>query len=412
MSSPPLAGLELIEAAYGTLGELLHVFKPNGHTNRLSGRFSTPNGRKPATRAPRRFGSDIGYPRTIKKKQQVAAPYKVADLCKAYSFPTGLTGGGVLGILELGGGYTQADLDQFSQLNGLPQIIPTDVSVNGGQNTPGGDADGEVLLDIQVAAAAYFYCTGQVPTIKMFFAPNEFASFAAVFKAAADAGCDILSISWGGDEDGFTQDEADQMEAAAEDATSRGCVLFAASGDNSSDDGGTGANVDLPAGCPHVVGCGGTTKTSTSEVVWGNGIPTGEGTGGGYSIYFPPQDFQIGAPPSPGQPGRMVPDVAADADPNTGYLVVVNGQETQIGGTSAVAPLYSGLFASFGQKLGFVTPTLWKHPEAFVDITQGSNGDFQASVGPDPCTGLGVPNGAALAALFTGGTSNAHRRRS
>jgi kumamolisin len=104
----------------------------------------------------------------------------------------------------------------------------------------------------------------------------------------------------------------------------------------------------------------------------------------------------------------MVPDVAADAAPDTGYLVVVNGQETTIGGTSAVAPLYSGLFAAFGRKLGFVTPTLFQHPEAFTDITEGSNGSFSAGPGPDPCTGLGVPNGAALAALFTA-TSRAKR---
>ena len=89
-------------------------------------------------------------------------------------------------------------------------------------------------------------------------------------------------------------------------ATENGCVIFAASGDNSSSDGGPGANVDMPSSCPHVIGCGGTTKTGFSEVVWGDGTPNGEGTGGGYSVLFPPQDFQLNAPPSPGQHGRMV----------------------------------------------------------------------------------------------------------
>jgi kumamolisin len=187
-------------------------------------------------------------------------------------------------------------------------------------------------------------------------------------------------------------------------------VVFAASGDNSSSDGGPGDNVDMPSACPHVIGCGGTFKTAFSEVVWGDGTPNGRGTGGGYSALFGPQEFQVNAPPSPGQPGRMVPDVAADAAPETGYLVVVHGQEVQIGGTSAVAPLYAGLFASFGQKLGFVTPTLWQHPEAFTDITQGSNGDFSASPGPDPCTGLGVPDGTALAGLLAGAVAHTRRR--
>jgi kumamolisin len=326
----------------------------------------------------------------------------VADLCKAYNFPTDLTGGGVIGILELGGGYHQGDLDRFSQLNGLPQILCTDVPVNGGLNSPGSDADGEVLLDIQVAAAAYYYCTGHVPAIKMFFAPNADSSFAAVFQAAVTAGCDTLSISWGKDEDAWDPNVARQVEAAAQSATDSGCILFAASGDNSSGDGAPGANVDMPSSSPHIIGCGGTTKTPFSEVVWGDGTPNGNGTGGGYSVLFPSQDWQVNAPPSPGQPGRMVPDVAANADPNTGYLIVINGQETPVGGTSAVAPLYAGLFAAFGQKLGFVTPALWQHPECFTDITQGSNGSFNAVQGPDPCTGLGVPSGKCLASLFAG----------
>ena len=75
-----------------------------------------------------------------------------------------------------------------------------------------------------------------------------------------------------------------------------------------------------------MIGCGGTTKSSSEEVVWGDGTPNGRGTGGGYSAYFPPQSFQVGAPPNPEQPGRMVPDVAADANPSSGYLIVINGR--------------------------------------------------------------------------------------
>ena len=96
----------------------------------------------------------------------------------------------------------------------------------------------------------------------------------------------------------------------------------------------------------------------------------------------------------------MVPDVSADADPNSGYQMYVHGAATVVGGTSAVAPLYAGLFASFGTKLGFVTPTLWANQSAFTDITQGNNGYYDAATGPDPCTGIGVPIGTALAALF------------
>jgi kumamolisin len=96
----------------------------------------------------------------------------------------------------------------------------------------------------------------------------------------------------------------------------------------------------------------------------------------------------------------MVPDVAANADPQTGYQIFLKGGATVVGGTSAVAPLYAGLFASFGQKLGYATLKLYQNPSAFVPITTGSNGAFSATPGVNPVAGLGVPIGTALAALF------------
>src|SRR5208283_1249605 len=99
-------------------------------------------------------------------------------------------------------------------------------------------------------------------------------------------------------------------------------------------------------------------------------------------------------------PGRMVPDVAGDADPYTGYQLYVHGSGATLGGTSAVAPLFSGLFAAFGSKLGFITPKLWLNQTCFNDITSGDNGFYRALAGPDPCTGLGSPIADKLAALF------------
>ena len=108
-----------------------------------------------------------------------------------------------------------------------------------------------------------------------------------------------------------------------------------------------------------------------------------------------------------GSAGRGVPDVAGDADPLTGYRVLVDGEAQVIGGTSAVAPLWAALIARCNQKLGGplgdVHAALYQIGEkAFRDITQGNNGAYQAAVGWDPCTGLGSPNGSALlAALAT-----------
>lgn len=327
-------------------------------------------------------------------------PWEVPALCTAYQWPTGLTGGGVIAIVELGGGWVQSDLNTFFQRVQQQPAMVTDVSVGGVTNSPGSNADSdtEVALDIQVAAAAYYVATGHPAIIRVYWA-NDIAP--GVQAAAAD-GCDVCSISWGSDEAVWGPAAARHMEQVAATATQKGMVIFAASGDNDSSDGGPNpANVDLPASCPHVIGCGGTSKTQTTETVWNNepGDPSGEGTGGGYSTIFQPMPgWQIGAPNGP---GRMVPDVSANADPNTGYNIVIGGAVDVVGGTSAVAPLYAGLFASFGRKLGWVTPELWQNPACFNDITQGDNGAYRAGTGPDPCTGLGSPIGERLAKLLT-----------
>jgi kumamolisin len=100
---------------------------------------------------------------------------------------------------------------------------------------------------------------------------------------------------------------------------------------------------------------------------------------------------------------RGVPDVAGDADPDTGYSVRVDGTDTVIGGTSAVAPLWAALIArinaSTGKAAGYINPQLYQNPKDLRDITSGNNGDFAARAGWDACTGLGSPNGAALARL-------------
>lgn len=336
-------------------------------------------------------------------------PWTLPALCKAYGWPSGLSGGGVIAIFEAAGGWVQADLDKFFAGIGQPVPSVTDISVDGTKNSrqsPRNAADIEATLDIICAAVAYFIATGNSATIRMYWGQD----IAQAIAAAHSDGCDVFSSSWGNDEAAWGTAACQAMENAAAVATAGGMTIFAAAGDNDSSDGGPSpANVDAPASCPHVIGCGGTTKTATAETVWNDnpGKTNGEGTGGGYSNVFPAQSFQIGAPPAPTKEqgvkspgGRMVPDVAANADPNTGYEIVVYGQTQVIGGTSAVAPLYAGLFAAFGKKLGNVLPKLWQNPAAFLDITSGSNGEFSAKTGPDPCTGLGAPIGTRLAALF------------
>ena len=325
--------------------------------------------------------------------------WEVDDLCAAYEWPTGLKGGGTIGIVELGGGWVQSDIDAYFQSIDQPSPSLTDVSVDGTKNSPGNDNDMEVALDIEVAGAAYFVATGKPATIRVYWS-QDIAS--AVAKASKD-GCAVCSISWGADEAAWGSEACKQMDAAAKAATDAGMVVFAASGDNDSSDGGrNAANVDCPASCPHVVGCGGTSKTASSETVWNNnpGKTDGSGTGGGYSTIFPAQAWQVDIPPAPKGLGRMVPDLAANADPDTGYLIFQGGQQQIVGGTSAVAPLYAGLFAAWGRKVGFISTRLWDHPASFTLITTGGNGQYEAGPKPSPCTGLGVPIGKKLSQIF------------
>ena len=216
-----------------------------------------------------------------------AEPWEVADLCGAYSWPTGLAGGGVIAIVEFAGGWLQSDVDAYFARVNLPKPAIVDVPIGGAGNAPNPSGnpstnpDGEVALDIQVAAAAYRVATGQPATIRIYWADaSDWGSMATAISAAAADGCDVCSISWGTDEANWQAagqatgiDFVGQLNGAAQAAAAVGMTVFAASGDNDSSDGGpTPANVDLPSSSPFVVGCGGTSKPhgGGEETVWNN----------------------------------------------------------------------------------------------------------------------------------------------
>ncbi|MGI0067982.1 MAG: S53 family peptidase [Thermoplasmata archaeon] len=325
-----------------------------------------------------------------------------------------MNGGGItIGILEFGGGYSAADLSQYFSGIGMssPSIIV--VGVNGASNAPTGDPNGpdaEVELDIEMVGAL-----APGAKIVVYFAPNTTQGFAdAVTTAIHDVANhpSILSISWGGPEPSWTSQGRTALEDAAEDGAEMGVTILAASGDQGASDGEPGGakTVDFPASSPYVVGCGGTRlalsgTTIVSEVVW-NDLGDGEGaTGGGVSEDFARPSYQANAhvPSAPnGFAGRGVPDVAADADPVTGYSIVVDGVSTVIGGTSAAAPLWAALFArlsqALGKPLGYVNSLLYSPPlsSGFRGVTNGNNDGYSAGPGWNPCTGLGSPEGSKL----------------
>jgi kumamolisin len=353
----------------------------------------------------------IRFLKDLKKASDAAAatgqavafnPPQVAEL---YDYPTTVNGAGeTIGILELGGGYETSDIQTYFTGLGLTPPTVVALSVDGGTNVPGGDpngADGEVALDIQVAGSI-----ANGAKIAVYFAPNTDQGFIdAITTAVHDTANtpSVLSISWGGPESSWAQSSVTALDDACQSAAALGVTITVASGDNGSSDGVSGNNVDFPASSPHVLACGGTELIGSgtsieSETVWNDGSQGGA-TGGGYSTLFPVPTWQSSAGIS--GPGRGVPDVAGDAAPESGYNILVDGQQEVVGGTSAVAPLWAALIAMINQMkgapVGFVNPTLYGNAGDFRDITSGNNGAYAAGPGWDACTGLGSPNGSELA---------------
>jgi kumamolisin len=345
---------------------------------------------------------------------QPAVSYTAVEVAAAYGAPASLSGKGVcVALIELGGGFTTADLAAY--FTGLGLAVPTveAVAVDGGSNSPTGDGSGpdaEVMLDIEVVGAV-----ANGATVAVYFAPNTDQGFADALSAAVHdttRSPAVISVSWGGPESSYTAQAVTAFEQAFTDAALVGATVLVAAGDSGSSDGVDDgqAHVDYPASSPQVVGCGGTRLTLQagaieSEVVWNDGADGGA-TGGGVSATFPLPSWQgsVGVPTSAnpgGGAGRGVPDVAGDADPESGYDVRVDGSDTVVGGTSAVAPLYAGFVAlaveRAGRPLGFINPRCYAaQASAFRDITSGNNGAYAAGPGWDACTGLGSPIVAAL----------------
>jgi kumamolisin len=346
-----------------------------------------------------------------------ANPLTPVQVAKIYSFPSNFNGSGqTIAIIELGGGYKSADLKKYFASLKVTAPKVSAISVSGGHNAPTGDpnsADAEVMLDIEVAGAV-----AHGSRIAVYFAPNTDAGFLNALTTAVHDNlrnpC-VVSISWGAAENEWTAQAISSFDSACSDAALLGVTVCVAAGDHgatdSSDASITRANADFPASSPNVLACGGTRLETakgalTSETVWNN--QDGWATGGGVSESFPVPGFQSGVsiPNSinpGGKKGRGVPDVAGNADSDTGYKVRVDGVNTVIGGTSAVAPLWAGLIAVLtqgtGKSLGFLTPRLYQLPAgsaALRDIVAGDNNGYQAGPGWDACTGLGVPNGTAL----------------
>jgi kumamolisin len=351
-----------------------------------------------------------------------AVSYNPAQVAKLYGFPQDASGSGqTIGLIELGGGYRPSDIGEYFQSQNIKAPSVKSVSVDHATNRPSTaqSADGEVMLDIEVSASV-----APEVSVVVYFAPNTSRGFQDALSIAIHDQLNkpsVLAICWGSAESTWTAQAMQNFDQVAQEAAMLGITITVASGDNGSSDGvNDGKNhVDFPASSPHVLATGGTSLKVANgnierESAWNDGAQGGA-TGGGFSSVFARPTWQSIAG---SQTGRGVPDVSCNADPETGYNILVDGQQQVVGGTSAAAPLWAGLVVLLNRKLnrrlGFVNPLFYSLNQSkdFRDITEGNNGSFTASSGWDPVTGLGTPNGSQLLQALQGAGVPANARRS
>ncbi len=356
--------------------------------------------------------------------------YSPSDIHSLYNtaalLSQGITGSGQTIAVAGYADYGASNVSTFDQQYGLTNA-PTRINISDGRNTGalGGYKNGQIESDMDIELVQ-----GAAPgaTVLMYEAPNSDQGTINLFnKIVADNRASIITTSWGDMESDYTPSVLTAMHQAFQEAAAQGQTVFAASGDAGAYDGTAGTSaqvleVDYPASDPYVTAVGGTTLKSSDgqyagETAWKDLTdPKNPGaSGGGLSDIFARPDWQTG----PGVDNqysdgkRQVPDVAANADVYTGYAVNTVSRSgtsvwTQIGGTSAAAPIWAGfaiqVSQAVGTRLGFLNPSLYRlgaeqsslSPPPYHDVTAGDNLFYKAAVGWDYTTGWGSFDGAAF----------------
>jgi len=320
--------------------------------------------------------------------------------------------------------FDQSDLDSFDQQFNLPDITPSDVAVDGGASDDDPSSVAEADLDLEVAHEI-------APDAELldYNAPQATSSGADTFGAVvdritADGQARFVSDSWGSCEADTPRADIQRDEQALEAAAARGISVFVAAGDTGaytcqeSSDSNHSLSVSWPSSSPFAVSVGGTALSVTTtgayagETAWDDTLEQ-SGGGGGLSLDYNRPSWQAG----PGVASqfsngrRQLPDVAAAADPWSGWDTYTGGAMTVAGGTSAATPFWAASMAMVAEyarrhgagQLGFVDPMLYaiaarpQQAPAFHDVTLGANRYYPASRGWDFATGLGSPEVANLA---------------
>ncbi len=382
-----------------------------------------------------------------------AGGYRPQDFQTAYNaVPVDDAAGQTIGFTLWGAPLAQSDLDGFARNTGTVTVTVGGAGANGVEFIPvngndeqhtAGDLQTEIALDVETAHGTapnshLKYWLGDVASGTT-DTPTDTGLEIALDDAANDPSVHIVSNSWGG------QDAAEEdpgfvptIDPILQYAASVGTTFYFSTGDDgyasgsSCYNGGSGGSscttreTAYPAESPYVVAVGGTSLTTNGDGSYG-GESAWDGSGGGCSTYYQRPAWQVGltgtaalCTDTGGQPGRTIPDIAADGNPGTGAYVYLNGGGETVGGTSLSAPLWAGMTADMNNYLigrgqcpvGFAAPRLYQlatgstHARDFHDVTSGSNGPtsgnppqgYTAEPGYDEVTGWGSPNLGNLAA--------------
>ncbi len=326
------------------------------------------------------------------------------DIQSAYKIPAGGSGLTVAIIDAQDNPKAESDLAVYRSQFGLPPCTTANgcfkkVNQNGTASPlPTADTGwaGEIALDVDMVSAA-------CPSCKILLVEAKSASMAdlgAAVNTAAALGATAISNSYGGSED------ASVNTTDAQFFNHPGIAITVSSGDN-------GYGVEYPASSAHVIAVGGTSLVKSAggtrgwtEGAWGS-------AGSGCSTQIAKPGFQTDT----GCAKRMVADVSAVADPNTGVAVynTYGGAAAGAtgwavyGGTSASAPIVASILVATG-KGGVANSWPYANKGAFYDVTSGSNGSrggkylCTSVAGYDGPTGIGTPNASLFAS--GGGTTS------
>ena len=433
----------LLLSVRGNVSALQNAFAPSLYTFRQNGHLFFANTR--SLRLPGTLASDVlaisgldtgtqQRPAAALRPRQTAAPhgYAPADLAHLYGLDSlwtqGIDGTGQTVAIASFADYSASDLAVFDQQFSLSGSV-TRIRVSDGRSTGGllgaengqneAEADIEVIRGVAPRAA-----------ILVYEAPNTNRGAVSLYnRIVSDNRAQVVTTSWGGTESFFSAADLSAIHQSFQEGAAQGQTFFAASGDSGAFDGagsGPGSSttpaVDYPASDPWVTGVGGTTLTAggsqyLAETAWSDGSDpsTPVGSGGGLSSVFSRPSYQTGPGVSNQYSNgmRQVPDVAADADPSTGYAVyTVDPRNTPSwdvgGGTSTSSPLWGGFAVlvnqTLGRRVGFLNPLLYQLGQRastfsvgpYHDVVQGSNLYYPATPGWDFATGWGSFNGAAF----------------